>query len=254
MAIILKKPYQSVLCKAFTLVELLVSISVIGILLAITIPTLGEVFVIVKEHRTLDYQRHVMLELRGYVADHRGWFPYYGIPGTANAPLDYPPRLDNPSGVGTFDPDGLYWGQPLAWWWKLELEGYNGALARNGPEVDPEWDVQTRPYNAAALDWMTFAMFATPWYFENGRLPDARNHQPIAEHMIAYPAGKGILLRWNTVRRSASESKAKHFVQFADGHAEQRALGSMLPGVIVPSVTDGTPVLSTKDGVLGRDL
>ena len=238
----------------FTLVELLVSVGVIAILLAITIPTMGEAVMVSKEQRTLAYQREVMRELQRYITDRRGWFPYYGIPGTANAPLDYPPRLENPGGVGTFDPDGLYWGQPLAWWWKLELDGYDGALARNGPEVDPEWDVATRPFNAAALDWMTYSVFATPWFFEEGREPDVRNHQPVAEHMVAYPGAKGILLRWNTVRRRFDENGLKHFVQFADGHAEKRALSSMRPGVTVPSVTDGLPVLATESGVLGHDL
>lgn len=239
--------------RGITLLELLVAIGVIGIILAITIPMLGEARTLAKETSVLAHQRAVAAELTRYTTDRKGWYPYYGIPGTAEAPIDYPPRDQNPEGFGAFDPDGLYWGQPLAWWWKLELDGYDGAIARRGPEIDPEWDVESRPWNAAALDWMMHGAFATPWFFDGVRPPDIRNHQPMPEHSVAYPSAKGLLLRWNAVHRVHDAERWKHFVHFADGHGERLRLDQMIRGVELPGIMDDTPVLTTKDGVLGRD-
>lgn len=244
---------QSMRARGFTLLELLVSVGVIAILLGILIPTLREVRLIAKERTVLAHQRQVHSELQRYTTDRRGWYPYYGIPGTALAPIEYTPRLDNPQGIGGFDPDGTYWGQPLAWWWKLILDGYDGALARNGPEVDPEWDIPARPYDAAAKDFMMFGAFATPWFFEHGRTPDVRNHQPMPESAVAFPGAKGLLIRWNTVRRGEF-NKLKHFVHFVDGHGEQRSFDTMIRGVDLPSVIWEAPVLTTEKGVLGRDI
>jgi prepilin-type N-terminal cleavage/methylation domain-containing protein len=238
---------------AFTLLELLVGVGVLAILLALTIPMLGEARMIAKENAVLAHQRAVTAELQRFTTDHRGWYPYYGVPGTAEAPIDYPPREQNPGEFGTFDPDGLYWGQPLAWWWKLELDGYEGALARQGPEVPHDWDITSRPWNAVALDWMMHAAFATPWFFDGERPPDIRNHQPMPEHTVAYPGAKGLLIRWNAVRRVHDAERWNHFVHFVDGHGERLRLDEMLPAAAVPAFLDATPVLTTKDGVLGRD-
>lgn len=239
--------------RGFTLIEALVAIGVVAVLLAILAPTAGEARMIARENAVLAHQREVAAELRRYTTDRGGWYPYYGVPGTAEAPIDYPPRLQNPEGYGGFDPNGLYWGQPLAWWWKLEIDGYNGALARRGPEVDPDWDVQERPYNAAALDWMMYAAFAKPRFFDGVTPASVEDHAPMPEHSVAHPGGKGLLLRWNAVRRTHDVVRWKHSVHFVDGHGRRTALDSLRPGIDIPSVMEGMPVLMTKDGVLGRD-
>lgn len=230
----------------------MVGIGVLSIVLAILVPVLSESRSQALEVAVLSHQRETGAELRRYTADRRGWFPYYGVPGTSRAPLDYPPREQNPQGLGTLDPDGPYWGQPLFWWWKLELDGYDGALARRGPEVDPGFDIETRPYNAVALDMMMFGAFATPWFFTDPAVADNRQHQPMPEHSVAYPAAKGLLLRWNVVQGRSSSSR-KHFVAFVDGHGERLAESAMLPGVEIEGVQWAASVLTTKDGVLGRD-
>jgi len=238
--------------RGFTLLELLVSIGVMAIILVILIPLVGDVRSQALEAAVLAHQRETGAELRRYTTDRRGWYPYYGVAGTARAPLDYPPRDQNPLGTGTLDPDGPYWGQPLFWWWKLELDGYDGALARRGPEVDPDFDLSTRPYNAIALDMMMYGAFATPWFFTDPAADDVRQHQPMPEHAVAFPASKGLLLRWNTVRRPTASSQ-RHFVSFVDGHGERLAERDMIAGVEIEGGMWAFPVLTTRQGVLGRD-
>lgn len=239
--------------RGITLLELLVSIGVIAIVLAIIVPLVGEVRAQALEASVLAHQRETGSELRRYTTDRRGWYPYYGVPGTNRAPLDYPPREENPGGFGTLDPDGPYWGQPLFWWWRLEQEGYDGALARRGPEVDPTFDLEMRPFNAIALDLMMHAAFATPWFFASDPAPlDARQHQPMPEHVVAHPGAKGLLLRLNMVRRR-SNAEPGHFVSFVDGHGERLSERSMLPGVEIEGGIWAFPVLTTRDGALGRD-
>lgn len=239
--------------RGFSLVELLVGLGVIGVLLAITLPVLFRARMTALETAIAVHQRNVGQELERYVQDRRGAFPYYGIPGNLRAPLDYPPRRLNPEGIGSLDPDGPYWGQPHFWWWLLETAGYQGALARQGPEVDPGWDLATRPTDAIALDTLTYTAFAQPRFFRN------ESTQPIAELLpqkwvsIATPSAKGVLFRPNR----ASDRRAPElavFVYFGDGHCDLHRLSRLREGVEVRVIRESLPVLTTQDGLLGRDL
>lgn len=237
---------------AFTILEVLVAISVIGVLLSISVPVLRTAKLTALETAVLVHQRNVGLELDRYVNDNSGVFPYYGIRGTLRAPIDFSPRNENQDGIGTLDPDGAYWGQPHFWWWHLEQRGYNGALARQGPEVSPEWDVETRSFNAVALDTLTYTAFAQPSFFRSDSRQSVKDLAPQRLVSIALPSSKGLLLRRNHVG-GEDASRPRSFVYFADGHSEMIPLGSMRQGVAVRGVLEPTPVLTTADGFFGSD-
>lgn len=71
--------------RAFTLIELLTVIAIIGILAAILIPVVGSVRHAAREVKSLSNLRQIGLALNLYADDHNDYFPpgYYYVPGDA---------------------------------------------------------------------------------------------------------------------------------------------------------------------------
>jgi len=65
--------------RAFTLIELLTVIAIIGILAAIIIPTVGKVRESAKSSQCLSNQRQIAMAFGLYANDNRGYFPRAGI-------------------------------------------------------------------------------------------------------------------------------------------------------------------------------
>lgn len=66
---------QVTLTQGFTLVELLIVISVIAILIAVLLPTLSSAREQANRIRCLSANRMVNLAIQGYQLEHKGWFP-----------------------------------------------------------------------------------------------------------------------------------------------------------------------------------
>lgn len=253
--------------RAFTIIELLVSVGVIAVLLGILLPALRSVKIAGLELAVVNHQRQVAAELERYMVDHKNFFPHYAEAGADEAFLEYPPKRERSpdSGYAAVDPEtGAYWGQPHFWWWLLETEGYEGALARTGPEVEPGWDAMMRPFSAFPFDTLTYCAFGKDELFSasNELAPGivwnkTELRSPRKGTDVAHPSAKGVLKRPNSVRERSAERGVEptNFVSFADGHAEFVVADRLLPGVRI--FQDGLffdSVLRTVGGLSGRDV
>jgi len=241
------KPIGSV--SGFTVVELIVVMSMIGVLIAITAPAIGGARRAALEAAVLAHQTQVGGVLRSYVDDHDNTFPFYGIPGTNDAKAilahHYNPAVD----PKTVEPDH-YWSQMMYWALFLqEEEGYDRAsMAMTGPEFKYKFD------GAQAKDWLTATAWAPPhcWTEAAAHGPQDQNVQ--RWDSVAYPSSKGILMRQNSVKRPTEADDLETFVWFADGHDEHTSLFALRPGT--RSHANGQlnmAVLFTEYGLRGRD-
>jgi len=254
------------------MIEVLVVIAIIGVLLGISVPALERAKTSAMELAVTNHQRQVGAELRHYMDDHDDWFPHYAEAGADEAYLDYPPNDTNPDHYGTYTPeDGAYWGQTDFWWWVLETEGYDGAMARRGPEIPPGWDLERRPDAPAALDTLTYTAFVTNQFFSKANeiapgvvWDDTTKHTPRRGSDVEYPSNKGLLLRRDHIGdtfgvSSSSDAAADivgnitRFIYFADGHTELLKLEDLIPGMGLVDDAFFNPVLRTKGGLGGRD-
>jgi len=244
--------------RGFTIVELLVSISVIGVLLAITLPAIRRVRESALELAVVNHQRQVMAELTRHAVDHEDFFPHYAGPGAADARLDYPLNDSNTRGLGTVTPEnGGYWGQPNFWWWVLERDGYGGMLAMTGPEVDPAFVTDIAlVFAPIARDTLTYTAFAKDALFASPpRIDVVALRTPRRMMEVAFPSEKGVLMRANRAREGEFRA-VPPIVSFADGSASAVAWDRFLPAAGVYQLVgpEGLPVLTTRGGLGGRDV
>lgn len=246
--------------RAFTIIELMVSVAVIAVLLGILLPALRSVKVAGLELAVVNHQRQVAAELERYMVDHKNFFPHYAEAGAAEAFLEYPPKRERSpdSGYAANDPEtGAYWGQPHFWWWLLETKGYDGSMARSGPEVEPGWDEMMRPFSAFPFDTLTYCAFARDELFQSEPQFDRLSlRTPRKGSDVAHPSAKGVLSRFNRLREGRGILEAPLFVAFADGHAEMVAADRLIPGAGIFQLTGnpGLAVETTVGGLGGRDL
>lgn len=250
-----KSPSVARRSPGWTIVELLVAVGVMGVLLAILIPVLGGAKVSATEVAVLAHQREVGRELQRYITDHQDRFPFYGKPGTLRAHLAYYPLRDRPTSHAYRNPDH-YWAQPLFWSWVLEGEGYNGGLARQGPELREDWYRAEDGYEeGVSIDWLTFGAYAPPSFFRSSDPQLHSDHQPQRAGLVKHPSLKGALSRANHVRGGGGRHGGDWwlFVYFFDGHGERLRASALRPGVFVRDGGGPIPVLTTELGLEGVD-
>ncbi len=75
--------------KAFTLVELLVVISIIALLLSVLMPALSKARAIGKSVKCAAQMKQFCLATHAYVAENQGCLPFYGLASTSDSEDDY---------------------------------------------------------------------------------------------------------------------------------------------------------------------
>jgi len=237
----------------FTVVELLVVIVVLGVLLSILVPALGEAREAAKKQRMALRQREVFRPLLEYVTDHHGLFPFYGEPGQPEALLE----------IHGQEIVSRWWSQPSFWGSFLTMQGYAGHLtmtpmdtALSEGEVASILADEERALSfltTRSRDLLTWTAIAQPQFFFEDAAPDIRLVAPQRYSSVLFPSLKGLLIRaWE--RNVPTVPDRLVFVCFADGHVGSFEWLDLKPGVPVPPyLGGGTPVLSTPRGVLGVD-
>lgn len=235
-------------CRAFTLVELIVTIGIVGLLLGILLPALRGARVSAELTRVLANQRAAHQTLTQYMHDHQSSFPFYGTPGTHEAVLEWDGRRI----------DDRYWSQPRYWGLYLHTLGYDGWLSL-GPEAHARSYEEIRDDECAgcgtgymSMHMLTNVVYAAPAFWTENAPPDKSHHRAARGTEIAHPSAKAVLL----LRAFADprNPKARTLAHFADGHGEEIRFIDMRPGVRRGVIDfDGFPGFSTERGVLGVD-
>lgn len=124
--------------RGFTLVELLVVISIIAILMALALPALNGVRASARATLCQTRIRNLLLEFEQYAQSENGAFPFGSIDG-----LTYDPP-DGTAGDSTIDVP--------SWWWFDLLEAVNNSDLRNSGLLEcPAKRLEGRAYNASLL-------------------------------------------------------------------------------------------------------
>jgi prepilin-type N-terminal cleavage/methylation domain-containing protein len=239
--------------RAMTLVEVLVSLGVIAVLIAILVPAIGGARRAAKEAVERSQQSQCGQILLHYVLDNADSFPSFGKSGTDDGELVF----DGRSIIDDYWSSVQYWGMFV---WSRGYAGdetlWSSALGTTKPTRE---QVQTMVLGGESFDWLTYTAFAPPRHWKRGSPQPVEDHQVQRMSLVAHTSEKGILRRFNYVRRDESrvvpESEQSVFVWFADGHNGKFRQGDLRPGVPLRGrVPDPIPVLTTEDGLIGRDL
>lgn len=224
--------------KAITLVEVLVTLGVLAVLLAIVLPAIGASRRSAETVGALADQRGRGGVLAQYIVAHRDEFPTYGIPGTNRGPL--------------FTPDGelavdAYWSQPGCWGLFLEWTGVVSGM----------WPRSLRDGATGAFDApediLTYGAYAPARFWKPGASQRETDHLPQKATSVRFASRKTFLLRGDPA--NASGRDWKYVLWFADGHGDIASEGRLRAGVPLRFwLPAGARGLTTEDGLEGRDM
>lgn len=235
----------------FSLLELLVTIGVIGILLSILLPALMGSKDSAERLVLLANQRESMRIVEAFAHDHDDRFPNFGEEFTFAASFEW-------EGVVH---EGGWWSQPEYWGVALQSMGYDGWVSA-GPGADP--DVFRRDdedacggcgFGDRSIHFLTGAAFAEPSLFQDGRLVDKSLHVVQRFADVTHPSKKGVLDQVYFLNPPGTPASLRHaIVHFADGHGKILKEREIAPAADVNVPLGGRGVLLTKNGVEGRDV
>lgn len=265
----------SVLC--FTLIEAIVSIVVITLLIAITLPAVSMVRKGARQAQCLANARQCGLAVAAYSGDHDDAFPIFGL-----RELNVRPTFEN----GGFVLD--YFLQ--SYHWLLVVGPYLGDQSPASPsparacpdspfglamksDLQGLLDDYPRGYVLPSDYWMSAAMFTDPAVWVEGPPlePTRALLRAVRTAEVRTPSAKALLVErfahhadTQSPPALASGAGARQVFNFAmaDGSARSVAPKDLNPGVrpalpLFPEyswLTEGTPGITTLGGVHGRDL
>jgi len=240
--------------RAFTIVELLIVVGIIGLLIGIALPALKHARVKAAEARNLAIHRSLISALLSYSIDHDGRFPFLGTPGDPMAPVvawGYPSEYS------------FFGGQSFLWlctlvpeYFDLRNEQVDVALAN--PFGVPHPGLPNAPpevFQTAFL--LTQTAFAQPRFWSPAQEPLPELCTPTRWKDVQFPAMKGITLDRHLVTlMELSDHVGLVSVGMGDGSASIRP--ATPPGwedrvVARPYGAWPTLIMATRDGLAGRD-
>lgn len=239
--------------RAFTLLELLAVIAVVGVLVSLLLPALSRARSTARFTSSLANQRTLIQTLSIYTQDHRDSHPY--LLAAELAHLDRPPAPMGPQG-------GLSPGSH-AWHWMM-------AVTRHSPGILPllypdrghfQWqrerDEGRRVIPGAFFP--TATLFAAPAYFSDTAPPQWAHLRATRAQEIAFPSAKMLTYDWSSVwlnpdPDSEDESRVRATYGYADGSAAVYAFAELTGAYVSRSTVyyEG-PGHTTVDGLAGRD-
>lgn len=227
--------------RGFTILELLVSVTIIAILLGITLPSLVGVSRTAQQVSLLANQQESMRLLLAYANDHKGLFPSFGALETQTAELNWKGE----------EVVFSWWDQPQYWGLYLQSKGYDGWVSMGeaaSPEVYDEMDC-VGCGQAFSRHMITAAAFADRSLFRDGAQDDLGAHHPQRVDAARHPSAKIALTLWNVI-----VPERRTIVHFIDGSGEVIPLENLRSGVELAFIGAWpAPGMLTHDGLLGRD-
>jgi len=244
--------------RAFSLIELLVTIGVIAVLLGILLPALASVRSRAENVRVLSNlrQTHAIFEL--YAAEQSaGHFPHYG-------PDDWVRFQNTQLKGGSAFHATIYWSAALEdlapWedWFQLWIVDQYRRLPDKPWESDP--DSGFGSINGITSFSMSRTLTARPQLWRGEPVDDpSRFFKPVRFAEVRFPSNKVLL--WQSGRAlhqlDAPRETMRRAVLFVDGHADHHSFedaGEIVAPAIEGRSIDPIPFSDTKDGAWGVDV
>lgn len=231
----------------FTIIELLVTIAIISILIALALPSLAGSRLRAKMTWSLSTQRQVLASVFIYTLDHDDTFPHFGM---------------RESGTGAIRHDGDvlgydYFQTHLFYWASLIYPNYFDNLNA----LSYTQDVLGLENQVRSNFLMTYNAWADPRLWnEDAPEPVARLLRATRTGEILFPSDKGLLL---DIHRGALNQEdfpgyRNLSIGRADGSAGELDLWSVEESAVFSHpdapVWWPLPVLATRDGLAGQDF
>lgn len=238
-------------CRAFTLVELLLCISLIGLLVALLVPSLQNV-------RESSLKAKSLVLVRGHVTA----MTLY----TGDWSETYLNMIDPLADYGVIRWDGfaqriVYFQQVHYWHFGMARRYYSGNIFSDA------FCVPGAPLNLCATQhhlgpagyWYTATVLAAPEYWNQRTRQGRAQWRSIRSHEVLFPSQKGLFIGgWPMMFGNLAPNwRAGSDVGFVDGHADRVTPGRYLdpdPGGDGQFYLQSMPVVHTKDGIRGRDV
>lgn len=247
--------------RGFTLLELLVSLSVVAILIALAIP-------VIAASRNSAWDAVSMSNLRShaqassqYASDHADYYMYFMKPEFSSTLLVE--EIDLQYGPALF-----FWNYTL---WHLKLASpYYGYSYDHDIFHDPSQNFERRPWYPFSTSYsFPCAFLGRPEFWDlKTRLEGPSQLTGTRTAEVRFPSNKSLFVKtWPYEVTAASETLGEHArltAAFADGSSSHAPLQDRIKGVRmgegVTHVPEGSyhhddwpPLLHTTDGVHGRD-
>lgn len=225
---------------AFTIIEMLLAIAIVGVLIAILVPALARAKHQAKETDLLSALRQCYAGIAVYTTDERGYFPYLGV--------KHQPEIGAlPGTIWEHAPPPYFRGQAFLW---------PTALLRQGTDLSGLPNMTLKQLQQPRIHtylWMTHAAHARPEYWVGEDVPQDSQalYAGVRIDEATFPANKGLLI---DVAMQAQDSSVK--VGFVDGSVSFRS--TQAPSMDVEYLNrpyGAVPwrVLTTPEGMRGRD-
>lgn len=238
---------------AFTIIELLVSLSIIALLIAIIAPSLGKTMWHARSSKEAVAERNLFAALSMYMDDHKEAFPHFG-------PVGNPFGSSYVNGITTTE--GLYFQLHASYWATLLVPNYiPDRSTLEDEETTRVMIEQGREGLILARSAMTMTAFADPRAFSlrmaNQKL-NFTHYRGTRLNEVAFPSQKIILA---TGLGGGNQDGKKigfnggHPCVYADGsvkiyQTEQIETFAYTSHAMIGSI----PIHTTIDGLAGRDV
>ncbi|MDX9911315.1 MAG: prepilin-type N-terminal cleavage/methylation domain-containing protein [Phycisphaerales bacterium] len=237
--------------RAFSLIELLVSIGVIALLLAILLPALLGARSRGREVVTLGNLRQLSLTMEAYLGAYDQTYPWApaGTWFTITPPDDLEPSSVYPG----------YWNLDIYWTalmhdvapWRQNFRSWVGPGGVD--DAERPW---LRARGAGIPSYhLSHTFFARPEVWAPAPVDSATFYRPVSQRDVRFPSNK--VMMWDEeLTHLANQPKADRDLRpmlFADGHASVKRLSKAARPPAISFKPDTRPVVDTPNGVHGRD-
>ncbi len=229
----------------FTIIELLVSIGMIGLLLAILLPSLGKTMLLARRTSSMANLRSLGQLVQSYNSASADAYPWgtSGVNG-CGVPIQFSPVWQ------------------MATKWPVVMNGVIEPNQLNGIVLAPGANRVFDQCTVIPSYAYSQSFLAQPATWNGSGVADDSLLDAVKAHMVAYPASKVLMWDWELPylnqppRRLGPDLNEPTPMVFADGHGTRRTPSEATPPVENPFDDAENPTArlhNTPDGVRGRD-